>query len=134
MTDRPGIIKELTEITREVARLETQRHETAVARERLQDQVRILHAKALVDVALAKDAGGKALYTSEATRQAAVTVRLSENDEYRGLVEKIQALRAEEQALAIKMLELEGRKEVLMLELGLVPSSWVSIPGQEPGR
>lgn len=112
--------RELSEIIDRIADLARKRHEIGKERDKIMDRTSVIRAKLVIDIATAEDDRGKRIYSNEQLRQAALTLRLNEHEEYRRLKEKLRELDYEAKALAIEHNRLEDRKMLLALEMGLI--------------
>jgi hypothetical protein len=112
--------KELSEIIDRMADLAKKSHEIRKEQLKIRDRTSVIRARLLIDIAMAKDDKGKPVYSNEQLREAALTLRLDENEEYQRLKERLRELDDEGQALAIEHNRLANRRMLLMMEMGLV--------------
>jgi hypothetical protein len=112
---------ELRRIVDELADYERQRHQLHMEVEKLREQSRLISARIQVDVAIAKDDKGKPLYSNQNVRDAAVTVKLAEDEALQTLKPEIDRLNNEIRSIQIEQNRLSMHKQILMLELGLQP-------------
>lgn len=81
------------------------------------DRLEAIRARAVLDIAAAKDPRGRAAYPNETLREAVLATRLKEDEAYRGLVERLRDLEDDLASLRIEQGRLEGRKQVLLADL-----------------
>jgi hypothetical protein len=126
----PDIKAELLEIIDKLAELEKRTNEIRQQESETRERISVIRAKNLVEIAVAKDSKEKSLYPSERVRDAALTVALDKDTEYRTLRENFKILENKLQEIYIEQGRLSDRKALLMLDAGLVKpsSSETSIP------
>ena len=83
------------------------------------DQVQKIHGELFLEINLAKDDKGKALYSNERLRETKHRMALSENTEYINLCNKIRELDDKTRDIAIEYNKLIDKKYLLMVELGI---------------
>lgn len=116
--------KEFLEITDRLAELEKKRHGIRRERRMTSDRVSVIRAELMIDIAKARDAKGKPIYSNEDLRRSALTLRLEKNQEYQRLKERLGDLDDELATLAIEHNRLQARRGLLAVEMGLIrPSS-----------
>jgi len=86
----PDIKAELLEIIDKLAELEKRRNEIRQQESETRERISVIRAKNLVEIAVAKDSKEKPLYPSERVRDAALTVALDKDTEYRTLRENLR--------------------------------------------
>jgi chromosome segregation ATPase len=111
---------ELLSIIDQLAELEKQLNEIRQQEEEVQDQIDVIRAKYLVEIALARDNKDKPLYPNEQAREAALLVALDKDAKYQALRDKLRMLRNKLQEISIEHARLSNKKALLMLEAGLV--------------
>ena len=82
----------------------------------IREEIQLIRARLLLEIAQERDERGKPIYSNEKLREAAVAVRLAEHDEYQALHEREKALRREHEDLLLELRRLAGRKELLMAD------------------
>jgi len=97
-------------------------------RESLREREQVIYARHVLEIATARDTNGKAVYSNEEMRRAALTIRLSEDTEFQGLVGKLRELSRLQDELVVEHNSLVDRKALAMLELGLALRSGEDIP------
>lgn len=105
--------EELLEIIDQMAKLRERIHEIHEKRGEIWDKQRVIRAKHMKDISLAKNEKGKSIYRNNDSRAAELTLRLKKDEEYQGLKEKYRELRGEEDRLSIEYNRLVDRKAVL---------------------
>lgn len=105
--------EELLEIIDQMAKLRERIHEIHEKRGEIWDKQRVIRAKHMKDISLAKNEKGKSIYRNKDSRAAELTLRLKKDEEYQGLEEKYRELRGEEGRLSIEYNRLVDRKAVL---------------------
>lgn len=121
---------ELSLIIDNIAELEKRRNEIREQEYQIRDRMAVIRAKNLVEIAFAKDNKEKPLYPSEHVREAALTVALDKDSEYRTLREKLRMLENKLQEISIEYERLSNRKALLLIDSGLIipPSSTMTMP------
>jgi len=121
---------ELLSIIDKLAELDKRRNEIREQEYDSRDRINVIRATNLVKVAFAKDNKDKPLYPSEQVREAALTMTLDKDTEYRTLREKLRMLENKLQEILIEHTRLSNRKALLMFEAGMVlpPSSEPHMP------
>ncbi len=114
-----GARKELSEIIDAIADLARKSHEIRKEEMKIRDRTSVIRAKLLIDIATAKDERGKPIYSNQHLREAALTLGLDENEEYKRLRERLRELDDEDRVLAIEHRRLLDRRTLLMIEMGL---------------
>jgi hypothetical protein len=85
----------------------------------LTDEMELIRAKALLEIAQAKDeTGRKPLYPNQKVRDAALTVRLHEDPQYQALLEQRRPLNSEIEEIRIERTKLSHRKSILSMGRG----------------
>lgn len=105
--------EELLEIIDQMAKLRERIHEIHEKRGEIWDKQRVIRAKHMKDISLAKNEKGKSIYRNSDSRAAELTLRLKKDEEYQGLEEKYRELRGEGDRLSIEYNRLVDRKAVL---------------------
>lgn len=105
--------EEVLDIVDQMANLEKKIRELGRQRDEVQAEMQLIRARILLEVAKEKDERGKAVYSNEKLRQAALTVRLAEHNEYQTLRGKQRSLRDQHDDLLIELKRLSERKNVL---------------------
>jgi hypothetical protein len=111
---------ELLSIIDKLAELDKRKNEIREQEYDSRDRISVIRATNLVRVALSKDNKDKPLYPSEQVREAALTMALDKDTEYRTLREKLRMLENKLQEIMIDYTRLSNRKALLMFEAGLV--------------
>lgn len=106
------LIDKIAEVMREIEAL---RQEIEVMR----DKASVMRANHIVEVALITDDNGKRLYSNDRLREAALTAKLGENEEYQKLKDATRKLLARQEDLIIEHHRLSDRKAVLMAGVGV---------------
>ena len=107
--------KELLAIVDQIADLDKKISEIGKQRRKIWNRTSVIRAQLIVDIATAKDERGKTIYSNEKLREAALTLKLEENEKYQELTGKGWELDTEESTLATEHNRLVGRKEILMM-------------------
>ena len=105
--------EELLEIIDQMAKLKEKIHEIRVKRREIWDKQRVIRAKHMKDISMAKNEKGKPIYRNKDSREAELILRLKKDEEYQRLEEKYRELRGEENRLSIEYNRLVDRKAVL---------------------
>jgi hypothetical protein len=105
--------EELLEIIDQIAKLREKIHEIHDKRGKIWDKQRVIRAKHMKDISLAKNEKGKSIYRNKDSRAAELTLRLKKDEEYQGLEEKYRELRDKVDRLNIEYNRLVDRKAVL---------------------
>jgi hypothetical protein len=125
---KPELKKEFLELVDRLAELSRVRNAHNEKIQALRERERVLYARHTLAVCTARDANGKPTYSNEAMRQAALTIRWSEDAEAEKMrVELVELDRLQEE-LAVQHNALVDRKALAMLELGLIPPPGEEIP------
>jgi len=111
-----------------LAEIAKARHAISQKQQPLRERLQVIHARHTLEIATAKDAKDKAVYSNEEMRRAALTIRLSEDDKYQALVAELRVLDSEQDDLVVEHNRLVDQKMLLMLELGLMPQGGEEIP------
>ena len=115
--------RELYEITDSIAELERKLHTIRREKRELTDRANAIRARLVMEIGTAKDHRQRRLYSTRDLRQAVLTVRLDENDEYQALKRRLWELDDAERTLAIEHQRLADRRTLRMLEMG-----WGNLP------
>lgn len=117
--------KELSELIDNIADLSKERQTIHKKQQQIRDKINVIRAKLIIDIGTARDDRGKPVYSNEHLRNAALTLRLDENEEYQRLKERLREFNNEDQDLIIEYNRLVDRRLLLLAELGLLspPSS-----------
>jgi hypothetical protein len=111
--------QELLDIENALSRLDQAERDLHREMRKPAEQMGVIQAKALLEIAAAKDeTGRKPLYPNEKVRQAALTVRLHEDSEYQALKEQYASLDGETEKIRVERARLQKRREILWLSLG----------------
>ena len=102
-----NLVNQIADLDKKVREIDRQRNE-------IREKMRLIRARVLLEVAQEKDERGKIVYSNEKLRQAAVTVRLAEADEYQALRSEERALVAEHDGLVNELRRLSEQKEIWM--------------------
>ena len=105
--------EELLNLVDQMAALDKQSREVGRKLGEIREKIQLIRARLLLEIAQERDERGKPIYSNEKLREAAVTVRLAEHDEYQVLHEREKALRREHEDLLLELRGLAGRKELL---------------------
>jgi hypothetical protein len=105
--------EELLNLIDQMADIDKKSREVGRKLGEIREETRLIRARLLVNVTQEKDERGKPIYSNDKLREAAVTVRLAEHDEYQALHEKEKVLRYEHDDLLIELRRLSARKELL---------------------
>jgi hypothetical protein len=97
----------------QMAALDKKRHEVGRKLGEIREKIGLIRARLLLEVAQERDERGKPAYSNEKLREAAVRVRLAENNAYQELHEEEKALRHEHEGLILEINRLSMRKELL---------------------
>jgi hypothetical protein len=108
--------EELLNLVDQMAALDKQDRELSRQLGEIREQAQLIRARILLDVAQERDERGKPVYSNEKLREAAVTVKLAEHDEYQTLREKEKVLRGEHDELVLELRRLSLRKELLSVD------------------
>ncbi len=100
---------------------ELQRRKLALEKDqqKLRDRMRRIHAQLVLDIGTAKDEKGKSIYSNEQLRDAALTLKLEQHDEYRESREQNRVLDHDVRGIVIDYNTLVDQKYLLMIELGI---------------
>ncbi|HUV95552.1 MAG TPA: hypothetical protein VMX14_12105 [Anaerolineae bacterium] len=115
--------RELYEITDSIAELERKLHTIRREKRELTDRANAIRARLVMEIGTAKDHRQRRLYSTRDLRQAVLTVRLDENDEYQALKRRLWEMDDAERTLAIEHQRLADRRTLRMLEMG-----WGNLP------
>ena len=110
--------RELYDITDQMAELEGKLHAIRRERRQISDKVGVMFARVVIDVANLKDETGGPAYPDQQLRDAAVTLRLLENEEYQALKKRLWELDDAEKALGTEFKRLSDRRTLRVLEMG----------------
>ena len=105
-----GIIERVADLKRKRVELRQERREH-------EDRVVVFQARTRASVVTATDAKGRARYTNEQTRQAALDLKLQEHKDYQRLRKQIRESEDEEALLAIEIERLVSTQRLLMATL-----------------
>ncbi|MCW3138419.1 MAG: hypothetical protein N2V76_08425 [Methanophagales archaeon] len=105
--------EELLEIIDQMAKFKEKIHEIRVKRREIWDKQRVIRAKHMKDISMAKNEKEKPIYRNKDSREAELILRLKKDEEYQRLEEKYIELRGEENRLSIEYNRLVDRKAVL---------------------
>jgi len=111
---------ELLGMVDRMAELGNKMQEVRREKQRVNDRIEAMRAKAVLEIAAAKDAKGRVAYRNMTLREAVLATRLKEDEAYRGLVERLRDLDDDLASLRIEHGRLEDRKEVLLADLASV--------------
>ncbi len=114
--------KKLLKLIDQVADIERKRLDIRRERESIFERTRVIRAQLVLDIASARDDRGRPRYPNEQTREAALTLKLAEHEEWRRLSDRLRKLYEEDDLLAIEHNRLADRKAVSMMEMGLAAS------------
>lgn len=112
--------EELLQIVDAIAQFDTQIHEIRRQKDKIRDRIQMIRSELVMDIGTAKDEKGKRIYSNEKLREAALTLRLAEHEEFQELRGRLRGLDEEERGLFIEYNRLVGRREVLMLDIAQV--------------
>ena len=110
--------KELYDITDRMAELEGKLQGIAREQSQIGDRVGVILARVVLDITSVKDQAGNPMYSDQQLREAAVTLRLLENEEYQTLKKRLWELDDAEKALGIELKRLADRRTLRMMEMG----------------
>lgn len=105
--------EELLEIIDQMAKFKEKIHEIRVKRREIWDKQRVIRAKHMKDISMAKNEKEKPICRNKDSREAELILRLKKDEEYQRLEEKYIELRGEENRLSIEYNRLVDRKAVL---------------------
>jgi hypothetical protein len=108
--------QELLQITDDLADLRRRQHEGSRRLSQLQDEMGLIRAQALLDIAQEKDESGKPRYSNQKVRDAELTLRLHKNPQYRMLSTEYSELLDDHQAIYIESSRLQERRVFLMAD------------------
>ena len=108
----------MLEIVDQIANLKKKMHEIAQKRRKIWDRTSVIRAQLIIDIAKAKDEKDKPIYSNSKLREAALTLRLKDDEGYQGLLERSRELDEEQEALVIEHNRLVDQKAILMMEMG----------------
>ena len=110
--------RELYDITDKMAELEKKLHTISREKRDLTDRDNAIQAKVVMEIGTARDHRQRRLYRTRDLRQAVLTLRLDEDDEYQALKSRLWELDDAERSLAIEHQRLADRRTLRMLEMG----------------
>ena len=110
----------LAELIDELAKLSKRQHALHRKRQEIVYRTILIRAPLVIDIAKAKDEKGKPVYSNEQLREAALTLRLEKNDEYRRLRAERLELEDQDDELITEVNRLVDHKLLLFAELGLL--------------
>ena len=110
----------LAELIDELAELSKKRHALHRKRRNILDRTRLIRAALVIEIAKAKDEKGKPVYSNEQLREAALTLQLEKNDEYRRLRAERLELEDQDDELITESNRIVDHKLLLFAELGLL--------------
>ena len=110
--------KQLLEIVDQIADLDKKMHEIARKKRKIWDRTSVIRAQLVIDIAKAKDEKDKPMYSNSKLREAALTLRLKDDEGYQGLLERLRELDEEQEPLVIEHNRLVDQKTILMMEMG----------------
>ncbi len=110
----------LAELIDELAELSKRRHALQRKRRKILLRTRLIRAALVIEIAKAKDEKGKPVYSNEQLREAALTLQLEKNDEYRRLRAERLELEDQDEELIIESNRIVDQKLLLFAELGLL--------------
>ena len=96
-----------------MAKLKEKIHEISEKRREIGDKQRVIRAKHMKDISIAKNEKGKPTYRNKDSRAAELILRLKKDEEYQRLEEKYRELRGEGNRLSSEYNRLVDRKAVL---------------------
>jgi hypothetical protein len=105
--------EELLNLVDQMAALDKERHEVGRKLGEMREKIGLIQARLLLEVAQERDERGTPIYSNEKLREAAVRVRLAEDDAYQELHEEEKALRHEHEDLILELNRLSARRELL---------------------
>jgi hypothetical protein len=108
--------EELLKLVDQMAALDKKSSEVGRQLGEVLGEMRLIRARFLLEVAREENERGKLVYPNEKLREAAVTVRLAEDNEYQVLREQEKTLRHQHDDLLNELRRLAGRKELLTTE------------------
>ena len=117
------VMRELYDMTDGIAELERKLHTIRREKRELTDRASAIRARLVMEIGTAKDHRQRRLYSTRDLRQAVLTVRLDENDEYQALKRRLWDLDDAERSLAIEHKRLVDRRTLRMLEMGWAGAS-----------
>lgn len=115
--------RELYDITDQMAELEGKLQAIRREQQQISDKVGVMFARVVIDAANLKDETGGPAYPDQQLRDAAVTLRLLENEEYQALKKRLWELDDAEKALGTEFKRLADRRTLHMLKMGWTGSS-----------
>ena len=116
--------RDLYQITDQMAELEARLLDVKREQAQTSDRASVMFARAVLEVASAKDQAGNPIHSDQQVREAAVTLKLLENEEYQALKKRLWELDDAEKSLATEIKRLADRRTLRMLEMGWTsPSS-----------
>lgn len=117
------IKKEVYEMTDRIATLSRKRQNARNQQKQISDRVSLIRARLVVEIATARDHRGKPTYSNQQLRNAVLTLRLHENQEYQGLAKRLSELDDLDKTLSIELKRLSDRRALRMLDIG-----WENVP------
>ena len=111
-----------------VAEIATARQAIHEKLQELRDQLHVMQSRHILDVGTARDPKGKAVYSNEELRRAALTFRLSEDSVYQSVLAQARKLEREDEELVVEHNRVVDQKALMMIELGLAPRGGEDIP------
>ena len=118
-----NIKKEVYEITDQIATLSRKRQNVRRQQKQISDRVGLIQGRLVVEIATARDHRGKPTYSNQQSRNAVLTLRLHENQEYQGLAKRLSELDDLDKTLTIELKRLADRRALRMLDIG-----WENVP------
>ena len=110
----------IQDIIERIADLKRKRVGLRQGRREHEDRIVVIQARTRASVVTATDAKGRARYTNEQTRQAALALKLQEDEDYQQFQKKMRESEDEEALLAIEIERLESTRRLLMAMLPLL--------------
>lgn len=124
----PDTKKQFLAAVDRLAEVDRSQHAAERTRQKLWARFELIRSQHILEIGLAKDSRGKAVYSNEDLRRASLEVRLSTDEAYQAVVSELRQVEAEIDEAVTEHNRLVDQKALLMLELGLRPPSGEEIP------
>lgn len=113
------IKKEYLSLIDEIASLMKEKNKLDKEVRTLRDRIQVIHGELFLEINMAKDDKGKALYSNERLRETRHRLALNEHAEYISLRDKVRELNDKINDIVIDYNKLIDKKYLLMIELGI---------------
>ncbi len=111
--------KELLSIIDQLAELTKKQNEIRDQEFELRDRISLIRSKHFVEITMSTNDKGKPTYPNERVRQAALTVALNDDAEYKDLATKLRIMDKVLQDVAVEFTRLSSRKALLLAVAGI---------------